>query len=305
MKMSNVRKRKIAGWLFAAPWLVGMVLLFSQSLYSLIRYSFTKLTFDSVSGYTFAPLGNLFDNYKEAFMVDTIFPQRLITSLGEMLYRIPVILVFSLFIAIVLNQDFKGRGLARGVFFLPIILSSGVVSSIIKTALTSMSLGTDSSTNIFSPTVLTNALLEYGMPDKLVYTISGMISDVSDLIWSSGVPILIFLMGLLTIPTTYYEVAKVEGATGWEAFWKVTFPVISPYILVNLIYTCIDGFVSFDNSVMQYIMDVAYDNVKYSLSSAMALSYFVIIIVILVAVILLTSLFIPYGIKLGRKKEWN
>ena len=112
-------------------------------------------------------------------------------------------------------------------------------------------------------------------------------------------------MGLLTIPTTYYEVAKVEGATGWEAFWKVTFPVISPYILVNLIYTCIDGFVSFDNSVMQYIMDVAYDNVKYSLSSAMALSYFVIIIVILVAVILLTSLFIPYGIKLGRKKEGN
>ena len=232
---------------------------------------------------------------EEAFQGDALFPQKFTATLLDMLYRVPVILIFSLFVAIVLNQKFKGRGFMRLIFFLPVLVTTGVISSIIKTSLTTVVVGGDSATNIFSAALLTRQLLDAGLPEGLVNTVGGMIANVSDLVWSSGVQILVFLMGLLTIPQSHYEVAQVEGATGWEAFWKVTFPAVSPYILVGLVYSAIDHFIGYDNAVMKYITDNAYNNFRYSYAAAMSWIYFGAILLCLAVLVFITSRFIRYG----------
>lgn len=304
MKRLTVKKqRSVAGFLFVLPWLIGIIVFFLQAIFNLFRYSLCNFEFVQGGGYALEELsGGIFSHYKSAFLTDSLFPQKLWSSLGDMLYRVPIILVFSLFVAIVLNQEFKGRGLMRAIFFIPILISSGVIASIIKTSLTSTVVGSGSSGNIFSAALLTEMLYEFGLPDSLVNQIGTLVSNVTDLIWGSSVQIIVFLMGLLTIPHTYYEVAQVEGATGWETFWKVTFPAVSPYILVNIIYTAIDHFINYDNGVMKYILEIAFTDFNYSYASALSWIYFAVIIAALAAFIFLASLFIPFREKKMKEK---
>ena len=292
-QLSSRCKRKVAGVMFVTPWLIGIILFFLQSIINLFRYSFSNFKFTQNGGYILQSLKNgIFENYVEAFTKDALYPQKLLESLKDILYKVPVILVFSIFVAIILNQSFKGRTLMRGIFFIPVLISSGVVASVIKTSLTSTVIGTDTSNNIFSAALLMQTMEEMGLPDQIVTQVGKIVSNVTDLVWGSSVQIIIFLMGLLTIPKTYYEVANVEGATAWEAFWKVTFPAVSPYIMVNIVYTSIDQFTNYDNSVMKYIMDIAFKDFKYSYSSALMWIYFVIIIIIIAIILSLTSLLV-------------
>lgn len=292
-QLSSRCKRKVAGVMFVTPWLIGIILFFLQSIINLFRYSFSNFKFTQNGGYILQSLKNgIFENYVEAFTKDALYPQKLLESLKDILYKVPVILVFSIFVAIILNQSFKGRTLMRGIFFIPVLISSGVVASVIKTSLTSTVIGTDTSNNIFSAALLMQTMEEMGLPDQVVTQVGKIVSNVTDLVWGSSVQIIIFLMGLLTIPKTYYEVANVEGATAWEAFWKVTFPAVSPYIMVNIVYTSIDQFTNYDNSVMKYIMDIAFKDFKYSYSSALMWIYFVIIIIIIAIILSLTSLLV-------------
>ena len=124
MKQRTIeKKRAIAGWVFIAPWLCGIVLFFIQPLISLVRYSVTDFQFMQEQGSMFAPLeGGWWENYRTAFQGDALFPQKFTATLLDMLYRVPVILIFSLFVAIVLNQKFKGRGFMRLIFFLPVLV---------------------------------------------------------------------------------------------------------------------------------------------------------------------------------------
>ncbi|MBE6727048.1 MAG: sugar ABC transporter permease [Ruminococcaceae bacterium] len=305
MKRKTIKQQRArAGFLFILPWLIGIIVFFLQAMFNLLRYSFTNFEFVQGIGYRYSELSDgIFSHYKYSLITDSLFPQKLTESLGDMLYRVPIILVFSLFVAIVLNQKFKGRGMMRAIFFIPILISSGVIASIIKTSLTTTVMGSGGSGNIFSAALLTDMLYEFGLPASLVNQIGSLVSNVTDLIWGSSVQIIVFLMGLLTIPHTYYEVAQVEGATGWETFWKVTFPAVSPYILVNIIYTAIDHFINYDNQVMKYILEAAFTNYNYSYASAMSWIYFIVIIVTLVLLILLTSLFIPFKEKKIKNKK--
>lgn len=305
-RLTIKQQRSVAGFLFITPWLVGILVFFLQAILNLLRYSFTNLAFVDGAGYELRELANgPLQNYINAFTRDSIFPQRLLTSLTDMLYRVPIIVVFSLFVAIVLSQDFKGRNIMRAIFFIPILISSGVIASTIKTSMTSTVMAADGGGNIFSAALLIEMLSEMGLPSSLVSTIGTLVSNVTDLIWNSSVQIIVFLMGLLTIPYTYYEVAQVEGATGWETFWKVTFPCISPFILVNLIYSSIDHFINFDNAVMKYIMDIAFGEFNISYSAALSWSYFLIIIVALALMVFLVSLFVPFGDKKIREKKFK
>lgn len=289
------KKRARAGVLFILPWLIGVALFFLQTILNLMRYSLCDAKIVQGKGYVFESLENgIFTHYINAFVRDSLFPQKLAESLSDMIYRIPVILVFSLVVAIILNQKFKGRGMMRAVFFVPLLISSGVIASIIKGSLTSTVMGAESSNNIFNAALLTNMLYEVGLPNQLVTTIGSFVSNVTDLVWGSSVQIIVFIMGLMTIPASFYEVAQVEGATGWETFWRVTFPSVSPYILVNLIYTAIDHFVSYDNVMMKYIMDSAYKDFKFSYAAAMSWIYFIIIIVALLVMVFMVSLVTPF-----------
>lgn len=283
MKKRNLlQKRNRVGFLFILPWLIGIILFFVQTIVNLLRYSLCDLEIVQGQGFVFGELPNgAFTHYIDAFTRDAQFPQILTSSLSDLLYRIPIILVFSLVVAIILNQDFKGRGVMRTVFFIPLLISCGVIASIIKTSLTTTVMSAEASDNLFNTALLTEMLYNIGMPDNLVNTLSGLVANVTDLVWGSSVQIIVFIMGLMTIPASHYEVAQVEGATAWETFWYVTFPAVFPYIFVNLIYTIIDHFVSYDNAVMKYIMNTAYKDYKYSYAAAMCWIYFIIIIVTL------------------------
>lgn len=278
-KLTLENKKSLTGLFFTSPWIIGIIIFFIYPLISTIIYSFNSVSF-SRDGLVIQPLAHWFDNFVKAFAEDPDFLQLFTASLQKIVLLSPCIVFFSLFIAIMLNQKFIGRTFMRSMFFLPFILATGLVTTIVKQDLTAIARGGDSSSNLFNPALLMNFLLESDVPQEVVNVLSTLISNTMDLVWQSGLQVIIFLVGLLAIPEVYYEVAKVEGSTSWETFWKVTFPLISPFLLVSLIYTIIDLFTAYDNKLMQYIVDTGYKNFNLSYMSALFWMYFIAVMII-------------------------
>ncbi len=277
------KKRSVAGLMFVLPWLIGLLIFFIQPVVKFLVFSFFDFQMSGSGGYDLLPLENGFlGNYIDAWISDSEYPVAFVNSFKNFLYKVPIIVFFSLFVAILLNQDFKGRAAMRTIFFLPIILTSGALSLVITRGVGAIAMGTDTgSSTIFDVSLLTELLINSGISQKIVSFITGIIASVADLIWDSGVQILIFLIGLLSIPETYYEVAKVEGATGWESFWKITFPVIGPFIFANTVYTFIMACMGIKNKVIDYVLTVATENFDYSFASAMMWMYFIAMLVVI------------------------
>ena len=224
---------------------------------------------------------NIFLNYKNAFMTDPNYRQYLVEVLGDMALNLPIIVIFSLFVAIIINQKFRGRTFARAVFFLPVIIATGPVYAIITGDLDT---GGNSDAAQFSTMFeadMVDQLLEfigvYGFGTKFTELLTTITSDILNLVWKCGIQILIFLSALQGIPSSAKEAAAIEGATSWEFFWKITLPYISPMILVNIVYTVIDAFTDPTNEVMIRVLDVQSDW-QYGYSAALAWSYFGIIL---------------------------
>ncbi len=290
MKKTTVsKKREFAGWMFILPWFIGLLIFFIQPVVKFFIFSFFDFEMSSSGGYNLLSLeGGIFSNYIEAWVSDSEYPIAFVDAFRTFIYEVPIIVFFSLFVAILLNQNFKGRATMRTIFFLPIILTSGALSLVISRGVGAIAMGTDTgSSTIFDVSLLTELLMNSGIPQKIVDTVTGIIASVADLIWDSGVQILIFIIGLLSIPDTYYEVARVEGATGWEAFWKITFPVIGPFIFANTVYTFITACMSVENGVINYVLMVATENFDYSFASAMMWMYFVAMLAIIALIFLI------------------
>jgi len=279
---------------FVSPWIIGIIVFFLYPLITTIRYSFSDVKF-AEGGLFVGPLEIFFANYIKPFVEDADFLRLFTETIQKMVLLAPCIVFFSLFVAIILNQKFIGRTFMRAMFFLPFILATGIVTSIIKQSLSEIARGGDSTSNLFNPALLTNLLLQSDVPQSVVNFLSTLISNIMDLVWQSGLQVIIFLVGLLAIPSVYYEVAAVEGSTSWESFWKITFPMISPYILVSLIYTVIDLFTSYDNTVMKYIVDTGYKNFQLSYMSSLFWIYFITVMLFVGIVYLL----------FGRKIHYN
>ena len=281
-RLTIEKKRAFTGVLLISPWLVGLILFFLYPLISELVYSFRNVSFQPGGGLSIAPLKEgIWSNYLRAFTKDPDFLQKFWDSLRQMVLLSPCIVIFALFMAAVLNQKFRGRLLMRALFFLPVIIATGLISEIIRQSLTDVARGGSAEANLFNSTVLAQLMIESGLPSALVNFLTGLINNIVDLVWKSGIQILIFLAGLLSISSTYYEVAQVEGATAWESFWKITFPLISPYILVNLVYTVVDSFTSYDNQVMRYIVSVNYTNINFSYAAALYWLYFAVVLVLI------------------------
>ncbi len=277
-KMSYQRKKAWTGFWFISPWLLGFIFLFARPMCHSLVYSFHKLQIRP-SGLEMTFIG--LDNYRRAFLQDPQFVRQLTESITGMLYQVPIIVIFSLFIAYVINQDFFGRTLVRAIFFLPVIIASGVVMDILRgDALAQALLTGQKASSLFEVTALQNILLESGLPQEIVSLFLRVVNDIFELSWKSGIQILVFLAGLQTIPRSLYEAAAVEGATGWESFWKITFPMISPMILLNLIYTIIDNFTDYSNTLMVTIARLAAD-LQIAYSSTLAWIYFIIVFCII------------------------
>lgn len=278
--MSLHERRALWGWVFIAPWIIGFAFFFMFPLIQSLIYSFSELTL-TTTGMTLEFNG--LANYIEALTVNVDFNRTLIEVVVNMLVNVPLIVIFSLFVAVLLNQQFKGRMLARAVFFLPVILASGAIYSIesgdFLQNLIAGAGGEDAVQTGFRSFQLELLLLDAGINEYIVEYLTGAVDRIYEIVSASGVQILIFLAGLQSISPQLYEVAKIEGATGYEAFWKITFPLISPLILTNIIYSIIDSFT--DNDMTTLLQETAFDQFNFGLSGAMAWMYFLVITIIL------------------------
>ena len=204
-------------------------------------------------------------------------------------------MVFSFFVSLILNQKFKGRALVRAIFFLPVILSSGVIIGLEtdNALMASLEASIEQTTSGISVTAaMENILRTAGIGTRAYEEVFELIDNIYDVAVASGIQIIIFLSGLQTIPQSMYEAADIEGCTKWESLWKITFPMISSLFLVNWIYTIVDFCMRSDNEVIDKISEVMVQQINYGLGSAMAWVYFVIVMVI----IGISSLIISKGV---------
>ncbi len=294
------RKKARAGWIFVLPFVIGFVVVYLPIIWNSIWMSFHELKIITGGGYDLKWIG--LDNYKWAIVEDPSFVQTLITGLGELLFDIPAILIFSLFMAVLLNQKMAGRAAFRAIFFIPVILSTGIMESIegqnilgtmMESGINDGS-GGSASTEIVSAMDISRLFSSMKIGTELVEYVVGMINNIYDIVNRSGVQMLIFLAGLQSISPAIYEACRIDGATAWETFWKITFPMISPMILVNGVYTIIDSFTTDSNTVMSYIAQVYQQTDGQVRSSAMAWMYFMIVVLIILLVVGICSAYVFY-----------
>lgn len=291
------------GYIFVLPFILGIILIYLPVIIDSIWFSFNQIEVLRIDGSSEISLkfeGLKF--YREALFSDTNYVQHLISGVQQLLFDVPAIVIFALFIAVILNQKMLGRAAFRAIFFIPVILSTGLMdainqSDVISDSMASGSIstgsGTDASQQIISAMDIERLFSGMKVGTELVAYVVQLVNDIYDIVNRSGVQMLIFLAGLQSISPAIYEACDIEGATAWETFWKITFPMISPMIMVNAIYTIIDSFTSQSNVVMTYISSV-YSSGNTSLSTAMAWMYFVIVMLIIAVFAGIASAFVFY-----------
>lgn len=283
------------GMLFVLPWVIGLALFFFLPLAQSIWFSFADIKLSSGMQGEFVGL----KNYHQVLMVDPNYTNNLRGALTQILYSVPVIVILSLILALILNQKFVGRLFFRGLYFLPVIIATGVVIELVFACLsgnpqTDTSLGSGSmisakgGADTFAASVIDfdYLLTQLNLPDSVVTFLSTAIGNIFDLLWNCGIQIILFVAGLQSIPSQLYEVSKVEGSTKWEEFWFITLPMMIRIILLVMVFTLIQVFIDKSNPVIAQ----AYDLMRkgyYNEPSAMIWVYFAVIGVVLAAVIYL------------------
>ena len=287
------KKKARAGWLFVLPFVLGFIIIYLPVIYNSILYSFTKISIVAGGGYRLTWVG--WENYSDALFVDAGFVQTLVLGIKQLIFDIPAIVIFSLFMAVLLNEKMIGRAAFRAIFFIPVILSTGLIGSIDQsnrmldymesTSVVDMGDGaSDTATQVISSIQIQRLFENMVIGEDLLNYVVGLVNDIYDIVNRSGVQMLIFLAALQSISPAIYESCEIDGSTAWETFWKITLPMISPMILVNTVYTVIDAFTSADNIVMRYIDNIYSSPGGNVLSSAMAWMYFLLVMVIIAAV---------------------
>ena len=299
------RKKARAGWWFVLPFVAVFIAVYVPIIFDSIRFSFHELEIQATGGYDLIYVG--WDNFQEALFEDVGYVTTLVAGIRQLVLDIPAIVIFSLFMAIMLNDKMPGRTLFRAIFFIPVILSTGIIDSIDQSnsmmsymgssdGISTGAEGSQTTANeIVSAMDIQKLFANMKVGRGLVDYVAGLVNDIYNIVNRSGVQMLIFLAGLQSINPAIYESCRIDGASSWETFWKITFPMISPMILVNTIYTVIDSFTSESNQVMTYIDKVYRDAANGQvLSSAMSWMYFLIVIAMIAIVAGLLSMYIFY-----------
>jgi len=290
-RLTMKTRKSMFGLLFVSPIIVGIVFIYFRVLIKSIVYSFGKMDAQFINHF----VG--FENYKTVLFVNPDFVRDVMESVGMLLINIVVIIIYSIFVSSLINRDIKGKGIIRAFLFLPVIISTGVVSKIQSYDIVNQFSSISNAGGNVSQ--IANGLLQADMIEKFILSlnvipqVSGIvvvaIQNIFSLISQSGVQIIIFLAGLQAISPSIYESAYVEGASGWEVFWKITIPMLSPLILVSVVYTVIDSFTNSSNKIIQSIYYYITQTVDYGISAAMAWIYFTLIIFILLIILPLLS----------------
>ncbi|MBO5163853.1 MAG: sugar ABC transporter permease [Ruminococcus sp.] len=295
-RLSFEKRKGLYGYGFLGLWMIGTLIFFLIPLIKSLIWSFCEVTINT--GSTSLKWVGL-KNFDYALTTDPNYTDHLCDMLFETLWKTPLVVIFSLFIAVILNQKFKGRTLARAIFFLPVIIATGPVYAIINGDMSSTgNTGAAQFSTMFS-TDMVGELLQflgiYGLSDDMGTMISTISDNIFGIVWASGIQILLFLAALQNIPPSAKEAAQIEGATAWEYFWKITFPNVSPFILANLIFTVIDSFTSPTNTVMKRILALR-DDWQFGVISSMAWIYFGIILASIGIITFIANKFIYYEV---------
>lgn len=285
-KLAGLQRRKaISGYFFIAPFLIGFLVFMIRPLFHSLYMSFCNVSFVDVNGKNVLKTNWIgLENFKYIFQIDPEYTRFLLEDVGKLCIYSVAIMVFSFFVALILNQKFKGRALVRAVFFLPVILSSGVIlgledsNSLMQTVQQNVQ---DAGSGINITATLQEILRTAGVGVKAYEKLFEVMENIYDVAISSGIQIIIFLSGLQTISASMYEAADIEGCTKWESLWKITFPMISSMFLVNWIYTVIDFCMRSDSDLQDKIMKATTQQFLYGRSAAMSWVYFVIVIAII------------------------
>lgn len=302
-KIASLDKRKArVGWIFVLPFLIGFVFIYLPLLKDSLVLAFSDMIVMSGGGIEFKFIG--LENFKYALLTDAGFVQTLVAGIGELVFEVPAILLFSLFMAVLLNQKMMGRAAFRAIFFLPVVLATGIMETIEASNILGSYMGETSgiddgsgssaASQIVSAMDVEALFESMKVGTELVSYVVKIINDIYEIVNRSGVQMLIFLAGLQSISPAIYEACKIDGATGWETFWKITFPMISPMILVNAVYTIIDSFTTESNTVMSYIANITAPSNTTEISTAMSWMYFLIVVLILAAVAGIMSMYVFY-----------
>ena len=298
--MSLNKKLHILGYVFVLPSILGMAVVFIPSMIMSFRFSINDIRFSAQAGYEYVPVQLSY--YIDAFMVHPTFRRLLLSSISSLWVQVLIISIFSLFMSVVLNQKFKGRGFARAVLFLPVIMATGVINKVDAstellrswygfTLPETAKIGTLDTFQFWRIEEILNSINFF---PQMTGIILNAIYGLYEIILNSGVQILIFLAGLQTISPSIYEAARVDGITGWQAFWKITVPMISPLIIVNVIYTVIWSLSNDNSGILYLISSYINSGSQYSFASAMAWVYFVITLALIGFAVLISKKFVFY-----------
>ena len=282
--------------MFIAPFLIGFIAFMIMPFLESLRMSFSNVIIGAgQGGFKMDYIG--IKNFKDAFLVDSEFTRFLTEELTKMAVQVPTTVIVSLFMALLIDQNFKGRTAVRAIFFLPVILSSGILVGLEydNTLVSGLQDYINENSQLTSVTAtLEQVLSTSGLGTRFLDQVYDIINNVYDVIMASGVQIIIYLAGLQSVTDSMYEAADIEGCTRWESFWKITLPMVSPMILVNVIYSIVDFFMRSDSEIMTKISDTMIIKMDYGFSSAMAWVYFVAVMLIIGISTLIISRWVHY-----------
>ncbi len=280
--------------MFILPFVIGFILFILSPVIQSIILSINDVKITQ-TGFETIYIG--FENYHFALRVHADFLRELVEVMGLMLLNVFWIIVFSFFAALLLNQNFRGRLIFRVIFFLPVVMAAGVILQLeVQDYMMGVIGGEVQQTYSFiNYETLRALLMQLQIPEVFMENIAKAVDSIPTIVNASGIQILIFLAGLQSIPPSLYEASQVEGATAWENFWLITFPMVSPLIMTNVVYTVIDFFVSQSNTLVQLIRNTTFQGAGFGVSSAMSWIYFASICLILGVIFLIFNRLVFYN----------
>ena len=276
------QKRRMYGRMFILPWEIGFLLFFLIPMIQSLLFVFSKVTIGETN---FDTQWVGLENIRYIFLHSSTYVDNLVDSLTSFTYSIPLVVALSLIVGVLLNQKFKGRIVFRSIFFLPVIIATGVVMNFIQgdAAVEAMRSGGEAASNGVDVTAILEGM--HLTPEITTFLVD-FVNQIFDLFWDCGIQIVLFISGLQSIPEQLYEVCRVEGANKWEEFWYVTFPMLSGTILLVVVFTAIEIFTDATNTVMRQAYAAMQQQI-YDQSAAMLWVYFALVGAILGLAVLL------------------
>ena len=278
-KLNKLMSGQNVAFLFMAPWIIGLCLFFVYPFFSSIHLSFSRVA--SLFGYKLETVG--LKNFEKILFEDVEFIPALLKSIQQTLIFVPSIVILSMILAVFLNSKIKMRGLFRSIYFLPVLLGTGYVMAQLLGQGNAQAAAQSAQT--LSRGLEIPAGLSGILGSEMTEIVKAVFDNITMILWKCGVQIVIFLSGLQSISPALYESSRVDGATEWEMYWKITMPMLAPVTVMTVVYTIISTFTDLANPVIEYMLRVGKDLRSAGPAAAMSWIYLLLVLVITLVVL--------------------